>query len=116
MLSTASGVLVPEDVMKHDNDLAKDPEFDRNFSQLLDSTHITKLELTATDVKRFAATDLFAPHARRAIIVKDNLCYGFARMFEILREGKGDSGIAVFKELEDGLEWIFPEHPRRTEK
>jgi hypothetical protein len=108
VLTTAPGVFTREDVLSCQKELAKDPDFDPTFSQLLDTTHVTKPEVTAEDIKEFAKADLFAPYARRAIIVKHDLCYGFARMFELLRADKGEQGISVFRDLEEGLEWVFP--------
>ncbi|HXQ98666.1 MAG TPA: hypothetical protein VN774_09515 [Candidatus Limnocylindrales bacterium] len=108
VLTTASGVFTREDVLAIQRKLAKDPDFDPTFSQLLDTTHVTKQEVTAEDIQKLAEASLFAPHARRAIIVKHDVCYGFARMFELLRADKGDHGISVFRDLEEGLEWVFP--------
>lgn len=108
VMTTASGVFTREDVLDCQRKLAKDPDFDPTFSQLLDTTHVSKSDVGADDIQKFAETDLFAPHARRAIIVKHDVCYGFARMFELLREGKGEHGISVFRDLEEGLNWVFP--------
>ena len=44
---------------------------------------------------------------RRAIYVTRDIEYGFARMFEMLRENAGEKGIRVFRNLDDALTWIF---------
>jgi hypothetical protein len=38
--------------------------------------------------------------------VKDDAQFGLARMFEIHRDLKGESGIRVFRSMEQALEWI----------
>ena len=45
---------------------------------------------------------------RRAIVVKNDLEFGLARMFQTHRELAGETGIRVFRTLEEGLEWVFP--------
>jgi hypothetical protein len=83
-----------------------DPEFVRTYSQLLDFTRVTKLEFAAADVQAFAARNIFASTARRAIVVPDAETFGLARMFEILRDAKGEEGIRVFVNIEEARVWI----------
>jgi hypothetical protein len=67
--SSAWGVVTREDVFSHQQKIAADPDFVPTYSQLLDFTRTTKLEFTATDVQAFAARRIFAPTAKRAIVV-----------------------------------------------
>jgi hypothetical protein len=57
--------------------------------------------VTSSAVKR-----IFAPSAKRAIVVPDVELFGLARMFEILRDAKGDEGIRVFTKMEEAREWL----------
>ncbi|HLW99228.1 MAG TPA: hypothetical protein VKR82_11315 [Candidatus Acidoferrales bacterium] len=116
VLSTASGVLTPEDIFAHQRKLAKDPDFDPKFSQLSDFTHVTELDLTQQDVQKIAEATLFAPDARRALVVKDKRAFGLARMFEVLRGDKGDRGIVVFGDYDEGLAWVLSAEPRPRKK
>jgi hypothetical protein len=109
VMSTAYGAVTREDVLFHQQRLAADPDFNPTFSQLADFTRMAKFEISAADIASFAAKTLFAPQARRAIIVPDVEAFGLARMFEILRDAKGDSGIRVFLSVEEGFDWIFPD-------
>lgn len=106
MTSTAWGVVTREDVFEHQQKILADSEFVPIYSQLLDFTRVTKLEFTAADVQAFAARRIFAPAARRAILVPDVELFGLARMFEILRDAKGDEGIRVFTKMEEAREWL----------
>ena len=56
------------------------PDFDRSFSQLLDVTHVTGVELSAAeDVRTLARKTIFSPYSRRAILVTSDLKFGLAR-------------------------------------
>ncbi len=107
VLSTASGAFTLADALAHHDQLAKDPDFDPQYSQLVDFTHATTVELTADDVRTLVEHRVFWPCSRRAILVHGDLVFGLARMFEMLRESAGDQGIRVFRSLDDALEWIF---------
>jgi hypothetical protein len=109
VMTTAFGVVTKEDLLDHQDKLMADPNFDPTFSQLLDFAHMTKLDLKAADVKLLAERNIFAPTARRAFVVPEDVAFGMARMFEMLREGKGEQGIRVFRTLEEGLGWVFSE-------
>lgn len=112
VMSTAYGAVTREDVLFHQQRLAADPDFSPAFSQLADFTRMAKFDIGASDIASFAAKTIFAPEARRAIIVPDDEAFGLARMFEILRDSKGESGVRVFRTVEEGLDWIFPDGAR----
>lgn len=108
VLSTASGVLSRDDLHNHMQRLLKDPDFDPNFSQLADFTHLTRLDFTADDVRQLAQTTVFSSDARRAFVVGDEVSEELAEMFVLLRKVAGEHGIRVFRTLEDGIDWILP--------
>jgi hypothetical protein len=107
VLSTASGIVTMNEVWGHQQKLAVDPDFDPTFSQLMDVSHITKIELTTEDIRRLAQETLFHPTSRRAILVNSDAAFEFARMFQMLRESAGETGIEVFRDLNDALEWVL---------
>ena len=107
VMSSGSGVLTKEDILGHQERLSKDPDFDPSFSQLQDYTHVSKLDVTPEDVRLFARKNIFSSHSRRAMVVKDDLQFGLARMFEIHRDFAGESGIRVFRNLDEALDWVF---------
>lgn len=84
-----------------------DPDFDPRYSQLVDYTHITRIDLTPADVRQLAVRNIFSPDSRRAFLVPNDLAFGLGRMFEILREAAGERGIRIFRSLDEALEWVL---------
>lgn len=106
VLSGGSGNVTCEELLDHQDRLAKDDDFDPGFSQLIDATQPTNIEFTPDCVRRLARRSLFAPNSRRAIVADKDYVYAHARMFEILREFEGELGIRVFRTHEEATEWI----------
>jgi hypothetical protein len=106
VLSTGTGRLSKEDVLSHMNRISTDPDFDPSFSQLLDFTKVTEVGFGPQEIREFAERNIFAPSARRAFLVQNDLHFALARMFEIHRELRGESGIGVFRKVEDAIDWI----------
>lgn len=106
VLSSGTGVLTREDILGHMDRLSKDPDFDPDFSQLVDFRQITEVEFGPEDVRQFAERNIYSSRARRAIVVKDDLQFGLARMFEIHRELHGETGIRVFRSYDEAVDWI----------
>jgi hypothetical protein len=107
VLSSGTGVLTKEDILGHMDRLSKDPDFDPNFSQVSDFTQITVLEIGPEDVRQLAQRNVFSPRSRRAFVVKDDLQFGLARMFEIHRDLSGETGIRVFRTFDEAMDWIL---------
>jgi len=106
VMSTAAGELTKADIQLLQDQLREDPDFDPNFSQLSDLTNATGMNITGADMQDLAVTTAFSPNARRAVIASNDLAFGLAKIFEQVRETKGDLGIRVFRKLEDALDWI----------
>ncbi|MGB2672796.1 MAG: hypothetical protein WA621_20270 [Candidatus Acidiferrum sp.] len=107
VLSSGTGVFNKEAAQAHQERLLADPEFDPSYSQLMDFTHVTQIDLTAADIQQLALRNIFSPESRRAFLVTNDLAFGLARMFEILRESAGERGIGVFRNLEEALDWVL---------
>ncbi len=107
VMTTGSGTVTVADALAHQEKLLRDPDFDPTFSQLLDFSHVTKIEVNSEHIRRIAQNSVFSPVSRRAILVNNDTAFGLARMFAILRESAGDNGIEVFRNLDDALEWVL---------
>lgn len=108
VLTTGSGVVTLADAVSHMDKLSKDPDFDPSFSQIMDFTQVTRIELSGDDIRRLAQRTIFSPHSRRAFIAPDEVAFGIGRMFETLRSLEGEKGIRIFRSLEEALDWVFP--------
>ena len=106
VMSTVSGVVTIADALAHRQNLRKHPDFDPNFSQLVDLSNVTKIELSREDVERFAQETIFSLNSRRAALATSDHAYGLARMFEVLRESKGEEGLRIFRNLDEALDWV----------
>ncbi len=69
VLSSGSGTVTITEMLEHQRKLFDDPDFDPTFSQLIDFTHVTKLDATADDFRALAEKSKFKHNARRAILV-----------------------------------------------
>ena len=107
VISTASGAATMADVLAHREKLFNDPDYDRSFSQLMDFTPVTKFEIEPDQVRSLSQTMVFSADSRRAIVVPNDLMFGFARMYEMIRESAGETGIRVFRDRDEALEWVL---------
>ena len=107
VLSSGAGVLTKEDILGHMDRLSKDPDFDPDFSQVSDFTQLTGLNIEPEDVRQLAQRNIFSPRSRRAFVVKDDLQFGLARMFQTHRELSGEGGIRVFRTIDEALDWVL---------
>jgi hypothetical protein len=107
VMSTISGVLTMADALAHQENLRKHPDFDPSLSQLMDGTQLTRVELKREDVERLARDAIFSSDSRRAFVTSSDAAFGLARMFETLRDTMGEKGIRVFRNLDDGLDWVL---------
>jgi hypothetical protein len=104
VISTMDGVFSLADGLEHQEKLLKDPDFAPNFRQLLDCTHVAKLELKPEEMRTLARRAVFTSESRRAI-----LAFGLGRMFLIFREIQGEKGVRVFRDRDEAVHWLFDE-------
>lgn len=106
VLSTGSGRLTKADMLGHQNRLIKDPEFDREFCQLIDFTHVSHIEVDESDVRLLARRSVFSPKSRRAMLVKDKRARELVKLYQELRASMGERNIRSFDTLDEAIEWL----------
>ena len=106
VISIASGVVTADEILNHQGQLMSDPQFSPEFWQLVDLTQATRTDIHAQDVRALAAKAVFAPGSRRAIVASGPVAFGLARMFELMRDTRGERGIQVFNDREEALRWL----------
>ena len=107
VLTAAWGLLTIADAIGHKERLLDDPDFDPDYCQILDFTRVTEVDLTAEELVKFAEFDVFSPRSRRALVVPHDATFGLGRMFEFLRNRRGESGIRVCLTVEEALTWVL---------
>lgn len=81
--STLYGELRPPDLVRHIAEIREHPDFNPFFSELVDATQVTSLDLPSGDIQRFAMQDSpFEPSAQRVLVASEDLVFGLARMFQ----------------------------------
>jgi hypothetical protein len=107
VFTTGSGFVSKQEIITLQDQMSNDPDFDPYFSQVADFSEITNTDIAMADVQTFAQGDAFSIHSRRAIIVKGEIAFGFARIFELCRHLIGANGIRVFRDPNKALAWIL---------
>lgn len=100
------GVLTPDEMVAHIRALLAAPAFNKNYRQLWDLSEVSKIAIPFTDMMGLAEVNVFSPTAPRAFLAPTDATFGVARMFEMLRESKGETGIRVFRERAAAIEWL----------
>jgi hypothetical protein len=106
VLTKAEGCVTFDDMRGHQDRLLADPEFDASFDQLIDATNVTRLDISADEVRTFAHRHVFSPKSRRALVAAKPVVFGLGRMAEIYREDEGDTEVEVFYSVEEALKWL----------
>ena len=87
--------------------MSNDPEFDPSFSQVVDFAQLTDTDIGLADLQTFAERDAYSGHSRRAIVVKGDVAFGFAKIFELYRQLRGAGGIQVFRDPGEAFDWVL---------
>ncbi len=105
IFTKVEGVVTDEDIITHQKQTRNDPELDPSYGQLVDLSNIQKLEITAQAVHEFTSTKFSTVWSRRAFVAPDDLSYGFARMFQMMRD-TADERTEVFRDMEEARHWL----------
>jgi hypothetical protein len=107
VVTTGIGFVRREDVLTLQDQMSNDPEFDPSFSQVADFALLANTDVGLADVQTFAQRDVFSVHSRRAIIVKGDVAFGFAKIFQLSRRLAGANGIRVFRDPDEAFDWVL---------
>ena len=107
MLTTGFGFVTKEEVLILQDQMSNDLEFDPTSSQIVDFAQLSGTDIGLGDVHIFAQRDAFSSESRRAIVVKGDVAFGFAKIFELCRQLSGARGIRVFRDRDEAFDWIL---------
>ena len=106
ILSTAEGLITVADIRDHQDRLLADPDFDPSFDQLIDTTPMTRFDVSADEARVLALRRVFSSESRRAFVATEPHIFGLGRMMEIYREGLEYADVRVFYSMYEALEWL----------
>jgi len=96
IFTTAEGSVMFDDIRGHQDRLLADPDFDASFDQLIDTTAVTKFDISANEARILAERCIVSPASRRAFVATEPHIFGLGRMMEIYREGPEYADVQVF--------------------
>jgi hypothetical protein len=105
VLSRAWGVLTDHDLLAHTRAVAADPRFAPHFNQLADLRDVTEFQVATSTIWEIARLNPYGAGARRAAVVRSDLVYAMARMYQMMRAQSLDE-MEVFRELDQALHWL----------
>jgi len=104
IVTTAEGFVTFHDARDHQDRLLADPDFDVSFDQLIDTTAVTKVDISASEVRILAERRIVSPESRRAFVATKPHIFGLGRMMEVYHEPLGE--IQVFYSMDEALMWL----------
>ena len=104
--SSFEGELNDEDILTHGTMLKHHPEFNPDFSEIVDFRKITRINVTVQFINSMAKSpSLFKPSSRHAVIAPHDLIYGIGRMYQMLAE-ETRPNMAVVRTLEEACKFL----------
>lgn len=105
VVSRASGVFTPDDVIGVRQQVVRDPAFDPSFDQIIDLTDATELRFDYDAMLAVAASSISQTVVRRAIVARTTEQHGLACVFQVASEQVGQR-IDIFKTFDEADEWL----------
>ena len=106
VIVTVSGALGDAELQGIGDQLEKNTDVAPDFALLIDLRQADGKSVTSAGVRALATRGLvFSPASKRAVVVPSDLGFGMARMYEMLREGRG-GGMRVFRDYDEAKRWV----------
>jgi hypothetical protein len=99
------GILTPFELLRHQDRVKDDPEFDPTFWQLHDVRNADFTAVQPSCVEALAELAVPKRGTRRAIVVGTALAHELAQLFEGLLAGTGEQ-IRIFRDLDAARTWL----------
>jgi len=106
VFTKGAGVLGRDDVLQHNARLIAHPDFRPQFSQLMDVSAVSKIEISVKELEQLTIPTVFERTSRRAILVASDLQYGVGRMTEVFSEMNGQTGVRVFRDAQEAFAFL----------
>jgi hypothetical protein len=107
IVSTGSGCLTFDEAKTHDEQLENDPDFDPDFSQIIDFTALTAFDVSTLEAKTLASQSSFSSKSRRALVASRPEIYGMGRLLEVYHEmAGGQAETHIFYDRDEAMKWL----------
>ena len=105
VFSSWYGVVTTSEIMNATERLRGDPEFDANFSELIDMSEFRGTNATSAGLGGIIRKgDPYSPSSKHAVVAPGPAAYGIARMYQNL--GGDTRNIEVFRSAPDAKNWL----------
>ena len=105
IMTVAEGRVTFDEAKAHQERLLKDPNFDRDFNELIDVTNASGLDLSSEQLRSLSLSIPFVTKARRAIVASRPAEFGVGRMYQAHYE-KQHKEVSVFYDRDQALKWL----------
>jgi hypothetical protein len=104
---TCLGLVTPHDVVRFRQHIMLDSAFESDFSQLLDFTKATKIDISPLEARILAAISPFSVDSRQAMIFANHpQQLALFDLFEAACRFHGRKGVRRFFSQQEALDWI----------
>jgi len=105
VVSRASGVFTPDDVLAARRDVGRDPAFDPTYDQIIDLADAGDVQFDYNAMLAVASSSLSHAAIRRAIVARTAEQHSLACIFQVASEQIGQR-IEIFTTFDEALEWV----------
>jgi hypothetical protein len=107
VFTTGTGIVTISEIYAHYERLLADPDFDRQYNQLLDFTRAKELTASVEEIASCARRTIFSPDSRRAWVASSPAIYGIGRLAVSHHElSASPSQACAFNDLSSAMEWL----------
>ncbi|MBI2513949.1 MAG: hypothetical protein HYV96_18415 [Opitutae bacterium] len=100
------GTLTDADITSQQAALRADPRFRATFFQLVDTTDVVEVDVSARTMLALGQSQLFATTAKRAYVVQRDVIFGLVRMYGLYQGLRGRAEIQAFRTRAEAVEWL----------
>lgn len=107
IVSQALGVFTLDDLQAHRARVMAHPQYVGTMGLLMDLRRVTRFDIATGGIRAQASTLDSSRYSRIAVVVRDDVAYGLARMFQAFTGDRyGDEGLRTFREPMEAWRWI----------
>ena len=117
VITTGEGCITPAEINALRNQARGDPDFDREFNEVVDFRAVTTVEINSQQAEELAGTEVFSPNSKIALVVPSPAIFGIGRMYATYNEMSNvASYVSAFYDLPSALKWLGVESLPETMK